>query len=313
MFDFDKQGLIAGKSLDALDEVVRSAVSQQIAIILALSLDENRFSNKLKNDPEFPKELEVFWQALAAHYATSQYSPNLVLFEVLNEPGLDEPALTFEDWSRIQPGLVRAIRNGASQNTILAAGAEKSDINGLLALQTLKNVDNVIYVLRYYEPFSFTHQGEDWDKDHYAYHLAGVRYPYSSEPAEKAAKDVPGLANKLNAWHDMETATKDRIKIDFEIVDEWAQNEKVTVICDEFGVLKRGSDPKHPMGADPGDSAEWVRDVRGLLEQHKIRWAFWDYSSESFGLLDKTGQFDKGVITALGLKVPTTSTQVAPK
>lgn len=315
MLDLAKPGLVAGTSLQALDALIGDFVNQQVAVILALSLDEPRFKNELGKDPQFFESLKAFWTQLAGHYA-QPYSPELLFFEVLNEPGLDEPDLTFEQWSGpkpppeggIQAALIQAIRTGAIRNTILAAGAEKSDINGLLALSPL-NDSSVVYLFHYYEPYSFTHQGETWDTSSYAYYLSGVQYPYAAGPAEKAARSVADLKNKMYAWHDMETATKDRINIDIEIVSEWATQNKVTVICDEFGVEKQHQDPKgfapsHLVGAAADDRAEWVGDVRQLLEQRGIGWTFWDYSSPSFGLVPDSDAPGQSVGAALKFTVP---------
>jgi endoglucanase len=286
-----------------------------------MSLDSK---NKLGKDPQFLESLKSFWTQIASHCA-QRYSPELLFFEVLNEPGLDEPDLTFEQWSGakappeggILVALIQAIRAGAGQNTILAAGAEKSDINGLLAISpplTLspRNDGNIIYVFHYYEPFSFTHQGETWDTGSYAYYLSGVRYPYAAGAAEKAAGNVGDLKNKMYAWHSMETATKDWIKTDVEIVSEWAARNKVSVICDEFGVERLHEDaksfaPSHLVGAAADDRAAWVGDVRQLLEGHGIGWAFWDYSSPSFGLLPDGDAPGQSVGGALKLTVSLTS------
>jgi endoglucanase len=316
MFDSSPQVGLSEQSpsLTALDQLVKQLAAQQIGIILALSLDESQFHDKLGKDAQFLEELEQFWFKFAHHYSAST-NPDYLFFEVVNEPGLDEPALTIEQWSGpkpppdggIQAALVHSIRRGASQNTILAPGGEKSDINGLLALQPFADVDDVIFVLHYYEPYSFTHQGETWDPGFYPFYLSGVRYPYAAEPAEQAAKNVPGLANRLNAWRDMETATRDRIATDFEIVAEWAQQQRVIVICDEFGVQRRHVDPEKPnhiVGAAVDDRAKWVQDAKQLLEDHGIKWTFWDYSSLTFGLVPDSTAPGEGVAAALGLRVP---------
>lgn len=306
MFDFNKPGLIPGKSLDSLDKLVQNCVSRQegrkpVGIILAVTLDEftlgqPRFRNKLGSDPSFPDKLAAFWQGFANHYSTSD-SSDLVFFEVLNEPGLNE-YLTDMQWAVIQAKLADAIRRGATAgNTILATGAQKSDVFGLLALPQLLDDGNVIYLFHYYEPYSFTHQGENWNAS-WAQSLkpGEVRYPYTAESVKKAAESVGDLTQRLDASHDMELAIQNRIEVDIEAVADWQQRQKVKVplICDEFGVINN---------PNRGDRARWLKDVRELLEKEGIGWTVWDYSSERFGLLTKTNQFDKDAIEALGLKV----------
>lgn len=288
-------------ALANLDRLVQQILNKKMGLILALSLSEDQFKNRLGSDPQFLEQLKTFWRELARHYSDSAYS-EFVFFEILNEPGLDEP-LTIEQWSGaksppgggILAGLAHAIRAGAPDSTILAPGGEKSDLNGLLALTPLPDIDNVVYVIHYYEPFAFTHQGANWVGSNFAAQVTGVPYPYAADSAERAANQVKGLVDKMNAWHDMETATRDRFNTDFEIAAEWArQNGNVPVICDEFGVYNKFSSPH--------DRVAWVKDVRTLLEKKNIRWTFWDYSSPSFGLVDNNGQADKDVVQALGLQ-----------
>jgi aryl-phospho-beta-D-glucosidase BglC (GH1 family) len=296
LFDLTKPDLIDGKSLEDLDTIVRSCVKQETGIILAIALDEDRFKDKLGKDDTFAVKFAEFWRSLAQHYSAPEFPIDLIFFEVKNEPGLNEADLTDAQWAGIQTKLVAAIRHGASQNTIIATGAQKSDLLGLLALQPL-SVDHVVYVFHYYEPYSFTHQGETWN-DNYAKFLKEqhVRYPYVPESARVAADQVPDLIQRLFALHDMEGAANNRIESDIHIVKEWAKLHGVTVICDEFGVIKPNTDPQ--------DRAQWTKDVRTLLDQYGFGWTFWDYSSDSFGLVHTPNQFDASVVQALGMTIP---------
>jgi endoglucanase len=310
MFDFNKRGLISGPSLDALDKLVHNCVSRQngrkpVAIILAITLDEftseqkPRFRNKLTDlNSNFVPELADFWQGLAHHYSTSDYPSDFVFFEVLNEPGQNEPLSgpgSDQQWASIQATLAGAIRRGASDNTILATGAEKSDVFGLLALPQLLHDSNVIYVFHYYEPYSFTHQGETWNPNWAQFLKPGdVKYPYTPESVKNAAGSVQDLTDRLYASHDMELAIQNRLEVDIEAIAEWKRRTGVPVTCDEFGVITN---------AKAADRARWLKDVKKLLENEKIGWTVWDYSSQSFGLLADANQFDKDAAEALGLKV----------
>jgi len=296
MFNFTNPSAIEGKSLQALDEIVNYCVTTlKVGVILSIDLDEDRFKDKLTTDKDFPGQFSVFWESFARHYSQPQFPADLIFFETKNEPGLNENSLTDAQWRDIQANLAMQIRTVA-QNTIIATGAQNSDILGLLALPPLK-VDHVIYLFHYYEPYSFTHQGETWN-DNYAKFLKDqhVRYPYAAEGARTAADQVPDLVQRLFALHDMEGATKDRIESDMYIVAEWARLHSVTVICDEFGVIR--SNPQ------PQDRAQWIGDVKTLLERYGFGWTFWDYGSDSFGLAHGPNQFDEGVKEALGVTAP---------
>jgi hypothetical protein len=240
---------------------------------------------------------------LAAHFSTSAYS-DAVFLEVLNEPGLYDPSFTsdFASWSAVQEKWANEIRCSAPGNTILAVGAQNSDINGLLHLEPLRDT-NVVYVFHYYEPYSFTHEGEWWAKGSYAQVLKNVPYPFALSAAQRATQDLAdNLIERRNALFDMEMATKDHFDIDFEIVEEWSKKHNVSVICDEFGVHRQESDPDHSgklIGATADLRVKWIGDVAERLEHYSIGWSFWDYSSSNFGLIpDDGGKVSK----ALGFK-----------
>ena len=295
MFDVSNPAAIESASLHALDNVVAYCVKLRVGVILAIALDEDRFKDKLITDKDFPGQFTLFWESFARHYS-EQFPPDFIFFETKNEPGQNEKGMTDSQWRVIQANLVVQIRKSAKQNTIIATGAQNSDIQGLLALPPLQ-VDRVVYLFHYYEPYSFTHQGETWNES-YAKFLTEqhVRYPYDADAARKAADQVKDdLLQRLYALHDMEGAARERIESDIYIVSEWAKRHGVTVICDEFGVIR--PNPKAE------DRAQWVTDVRTLLEKYGMGWTFWDYGSDSFGLAHGA-KFDEGVVKALTVTIP---------
>jgi hypothetical protein len=293
MADFSKPiTAVGGKSLEELDKIVKSYVDQQRGVILAVTLDKDEgqfkdISERFGTEP-FDQYLASFWNLFAKHYSTFKNSSELIFFESLSEPQLDDSA-----WSGLQGRLVSAIRDGAPQNTILATGSG-GIFKGLLGLDVLPD-QNVAYVFHYYNPYSFTNQGEHW-ADNYAELLLNVNYPYANlQSAQESAKCVTNLSQHLNAMYDMESATKDRMKTDIDEIGKWKQNNGVTVICDEFGVIKN---------APGSDRANWIKDVRELLESKGIGWTFWDYSSNNFGLSPAPNQFDQSVVSALFENTP---------
>src|SRR5579871_6634847 len=153
IFDSLKPEAIHGPTLDQLDTTVRNCLQAGLSVILAMSLEEDRFKGKLGSDDNFAADFAVFWKALAAHYSTSGFPADRLFFEILNEPDIEN-----NQWSEIQTRLAAAIRQGAKENTILASGTQNADLLGLLMLLRVLQDTNVIYVFHYYEPYSFTHQ-----------------------------------------------------------------------------------------------------------------------------------------------------------
>jgi hypothetical protein len=197
----------------------------------------------------------------------------------------------------VQTKLAAAIREGAPQHTIIAAGARWSDDDDLVSLQPLQD-PNIIYNFHFYDPHIFTHQGATWGA--YFWHwVKDLHYPSSPESAAKTAASAPDPVDRLAIIRYGEDHW-DAARIDTEMtqVAEWAQQHNVTVVCNEFGVFREGADSK--------DREAWIHDVRTAFERHGIGWAMWDYSGNFGVVTKKDGQTvpDESTLRALGLKMP---------
>jgi aryl-phospho-beta-D-glucosidase BglC (GH1 family) len=259
-----------------------------LAVIIDVHPDGD-FKAKLADD-NFVEQFADFWRALARHY--SSYDPASMFFEILNEPEMRDRYR----WSGMQAKLAAAIRTGAPKHTIIAAGANWSDDDDLLFLDTLPDA-NVIYTFHFYEPHVFTHQGATWSVNywHDVQHLA---YPSNRESAAKAAAAVPDEINRLYVLrYGMEHWDAARVDMEIGQVAEWAKRRGVTVICNEFGVYRKDADPK--------DRAAWIADVRTSLEKHGMGWTMWDYNG-GFGVVtNSNGRAipDDTTLKALGLAI----------
>ncbi|HEY7097580.1 MAG TPA: cellulase family glycosylhydrolase [Terriglobales bacterium] len=282
---------IPAEYLGYLDDAVKMILEQRLAVIIDLH-PEADFKTKLaSDDTESVEQLTYFWRALARHY--SNLDPELVYFEVLNEPEMRDRYR----WIGVQTKLAAAIREGAPQHTIIAAGARWSDNDDLLFMEPLRDL-NVIYNFHFYEPHIFTHQGATWSVNFW-HSVGNLPYPSNLESAKKIAEHVPDEINRLyviryGAEH------WDATRIDAEIaqVAAWAQRRGVPVTCNEFGVYRKTVDAR--------DRSAWLHDVRASLEQHGMGWTMWDYSG-GFGVVTKeNGKAVPDVVTvqALGLKLP---------
>lgn len=278
---------IPAEYLGYLDAAVTMILDQGLAAVIDLHPDSD-FKARLAKDDSFVQELSDFWRALARHYST--WDAERVFFEILNEPELSDRYR----WYGVQAKVATAIREGAPQHTIIAAGARWSSDDELVFLEPLRET-NVIYTFHFYEPTIFTHQGATWGV--YFWHwVKGLRYPSSPESAAKVAAGMPDAVDRLavirygqDHW--------DSARIDAEImqVAEWARQRGVPVVCNEFGVYR-------PY-AEPQDREAWIHDVRTALERHGMGWTMWDYSG-SFGIVTKKdGRSvpDGATLRALGL------------
>lgn len=280
--------------LDYLDGAVKMILDHGLAVILDMHPDSD-FKAKLVQRDDEVEQFSDFWRALSRHYST--YDPELVYFEILNEP-------EFRDryrWAGVQAKLAAAIRDGAPKHTIIAAGANWSDIDDLLELTPLSD-PNVIYNFHFYDPHTFTHQGATWGENYWHFETK-LAYPAETQNAEQVASEQPDRLNRLRVLrYALEHWDANRIAVEIGQAAEWAKHWNVPLTCNEFGVYRKDSDPQ--------DRARWIHDVRATLEHDGIGWNMWDYGARDggggFGVVNgpKEGPNapDDVTLQALGLK-----------
>jgi endoglucanase len=290
MFRRKQADQIPADYLGYLDAALKMILDQGLAVEIDVHPDSD-FKQKLATDDDFVEQFTDFWRGLAQHY--SNLDPNLVFFEVLNEP----EARDSYRWYGIQTRVAAAIRERAPQHTILVAGARWSDDDDLLFAEPLRD-PNIIYIFHFYEPHIFTHQGATWGENYWHF-LKALPYPSDLESARKVAEQVPDPVRRhavirYGAGH----WNAARIDTEFEQVVAWAKRGNVPVTCNEFGVYRKA--------ANPQDRAAWISDVRKSLEEHGIGWTMWDYSG-GFGVVTKQNGIatpDEVTVKALGLNMP---------
>ena len=268
------------------------AVDTMLADGLAVEIDlhpQDSYKQQLRTSDYAVDQLILLWRKLAAHYATRD--PDRVFFEILNEPEVNDPYR----WAGIQERVAAAIRQAAPRNTIIATGANYSDIPDLLALEPLAD-GNVIYNFHFYEPHQFTHQGATWGLTWWRY-THNIPYPATDADMQSLLAQVPDAVNRyqleeyfLDHWD----ARRMRLLIDE--AAGWARDNHVPLICNEFGVYRNFSDPI--------SRANWIHDARTAFEADGIGWAMWDYRG-GFGVVTKQdgqpAQEDGAIVGALGL------------
>src|SRR5260370_22347589 len=190
MFRRKQADRIPAEYLAYLDAAITMNLDQGLAVILDIHPDSD-FKEKLVADNEFVEQFEDYWRQLARHYSST--NPELVSFEILNEP-------EFHDryrWQGVQAKLAVAIREGAPQHTIIAAGAYWSSENELLFFDPLRD-PNIIYNFHFYDPHIFTHQGATWSTN-YVNYLKELPYPSTPESVQAASALFPNARNCLQS------------------------------------------------------------------------------------------------------------------
>jgi endoglucanase len=274
--------------VQALDAVVTKALAEGLAAVIDVHPDE-QFKRKLATDNSSAEKFRLLWGSIAEHFAP--LNPDLVVFEILNEPEDKDPYR----WSGIEARIIEEIRRRAPQHTMIVSGAEYSDISNLIVLPQFKD-DNLIYNFHYYEPHLFTHQGASWGVPFWV-KLRDVPYPLTPQAVDTAVSEQTDSVAK---WELTETAfgqwNRDRITAEMRFAADWAKTRHVPLTCNEFGVYRNFS--------DPDARARWIEDVRAALEHNHIGWTMWDYRG-GFGVVTKQNGAsvpDDLVLHALGLR-----------
>jgi endoglucanase len=270
-----------------LDAIVKLAIQEKLAVIIDIH-PQSRYKQSLLQGEEPVQRFAMLWLTLATHFAS--FDPDYVFFEIMNEP---EQPDTYR-WQGIQSSVAAQIRSVAPNNTIIACGARWSGLDDLLPLQPLA-LPNIIYTFHDYEPFAFTHQGATWT-DPAVQPLRNVPYPSTPENVAKNLEQEPTLAGQFFVQqYGLARWDAHRIDITLSFAERWSHLHHAPVYVGEFGV--------HRPYADGAMRAQWLKDMRTMMEKHHLGWAMWDYQDNFGAVTKKDGHTtpDPAVIEALGL------------
>ena len=288
MMDAEREGK-STEYFGDLDHAMKMILDAGLAVELDMHPDSD-FKARLAKDDDFVERFADFWRGVAQHYASSSWDNDRIFFEILNEPEMRDSYR----WYGVEAKLAAAIRQGAPSNTILAPGARWDDDSDMIFLEPLRD-PNVIYVFHFYEPHIFTHQGATWGA-YYWHWLKDLHYPSDAQNAAQVAATVPEAVHRLDVIrYGQDHWDAARVEAEINQAADWAKQNGVPVVCNEFGVYRR---------AQPQDRLAWIKDVRTSLERHNIGWAMWDYSG-SFGVTTKQNGkdvLDEDTVKALGLR-----------
>jgi hypothetical protein len=288
------------RNLTRLDAGIDLFLDAGMAVMLDLQADTSYLDYYLST-PEAPQELIDTWRMLAARYANR--NPDLLFFEIMNEP---DSRFTQSAWDEEQKKVLAAIREVAPEHTVLLAPANWSGLDAMLQMTPYSD-PNVIYVMHYYSPSTFTAQGADWTSPHEIAKLRNVPWPAFLPELEGLIRDeTDDGARRLLEQYRREDWDAGRIDWDIGLAAAWAKRWNVRVVVNEFGGYK----PFSP----PDSRARWLHDVRTALDHYELAWAMWDYGA-GFDLTLRAGDtrtIDPAVGAALGLQPWTDPDPVRP-
>jgi len=294
IYDKNQPDFLNKKNVQYLDRGIRKILSYDLAIIIDLhSISQkeggSNYSGPLGRDKTFTDTFCRFWTSFARHL--SLFDPDWVILEPMNEPVLTGKE---KNWPPVQKKVIAAIRKGAPKHSILATGAQWSNLDTLLELEPLKD-QNIIYNFHFYEPHIFTHQGASWSSD-WVKPLRNIPYPSSPEAVKDLIGKYPDQKTANNIKHyGRQRWNAEKIENRMNLASEWANRHGVKIICNEWGTYKRYCPPIY--------RNSWIQDVRESCEKFGIGWCMWTFDG-SFGVVMRKNQkvtIDKDTANALGL------------
>jgi aryl-phospho-beta-D-glucosidase BglC (GH1 family) len=270
--------------VQVLDEAIAKALSQDLAVIIDIH-PSGDYKRQLATSDAAVEKFIMLWSRIASYYAVN--NPDLLFFEVLNEPEID-----VYRWAGIQQSVVQVVRRAAPAHTIIVTCAEYSNLDDLARMPDVAD-GNYIVTFHYYNPHIFTHQGASWGEPYWAT-LQRVPFPGASDLVA-AAKQNDDFARWKLTEYGLEHWDADHVAGEIRFGAEWAKSRHVPLTCNEFGAYRDFS--------LPDDRMRWLQAVRTALEQNHIGWTMWDYQG-GFGVVTKKGgttSNDDAVLRALGL------------
>ncbi len=269
-----------------------------------------------------PADFDAYLQMLSqVAEIIADLDPERTALELMNEPTQDCAAIysapATSDWPSKLARLHDVARKAAPDLPLVLSGACWGGAKGLSVLDPKAvHDDNVIWSFHSYDPFTFSHQGANWNDSPLMF-VQGLPYPPDGLTDAGAADIVAkakvraavaagpmaeaGAALTLGAMiDDYRAASGAEMTEAIDAAVVWADANAIPhdrLLLGEFGALWI-SDTGELLDAD--SHARFLSDKRRAAEAAGIGWAVWSFSG-SFGITDPQSQLYPQVCTALGL------------
>jgi endoglucanase len=226
-----------------IDEVVQWALARDLIVVINI----HNYS-AMVTDPNGQRERYLaLWMQIAEHY--KDYPPTL-LFELLNEPSRE---LSAPLWNEICNQALAVVRKSNLTRNVIIGPVYWNNYAWMSTLDLPVNDINIIATFHYYQPFQFTHQGADWEKDSSSW----LGTSWNGTEAEKQI--ITGVLDS---------------------VDTWAQEHNRPILLGEFGTYYK---------ADMDSRVRWAEFITREAEARGFAWTYWEFCS-GFGIYDRDAQ-----------------------
>jgi len=263
----------------ALDWCAEAGLRAIVDLHILRSHHFNAAEKPLWTDPAEQRKFVGLWGQLSDRLRRRPL--HLVAYELMNEAVTPDP----EQWNRLFADAHRAVRAREPQRTIVIGSNMWQSVHTFDVLRVPAGDPNVILSFHFYTPMALTHYTASWTKA--GEYRGPVRYPgvtVAEEDVRGLPPDLAGALGDSRGHLDRETMAA--------LLEKPLALSRTTglpLYCGEWGALP---------AAPRADRLRWYADVRGMLEEHGIAWATWDYKG-GFGLVNRDGHADVDLLAVL--------------
>jgi endoglucanase len=279
--------LTSGRTLDTasmahFDRIIDFASVESLPVVVCIHPEDDFKRRVLGKVDEF--EAFLGFMTELAHHLSTGWTPEQVAFQLMTEPyGSSLDPAHWNHWERLQQRLWKSVRGAMSRYTLILSGDRVGSIEGLEDIHTV-NDDNVLYCFTFYEPHLFTWQGGTW-RSGVIPALKNLPYPSCLVTGAERSRLLATIPQSLRAtagaeidqyvkedWNRASLAAR----IDRAVAWQRRSGGRVRLWCAEFGCYQKA--------ASAADRLRYLHDMRSVLEERGIGWAYWSYN-ETFTIM----------------------------
>ena len=223
------------------------------------------------------ERLVMTWKDVAGRYADRG---DVVAYEIFATPGA---TITAEAWNGVAAALVGAIREVDTTHPVIVGPVNNYSLDALANMAKI-DAENVIYAFNFFDPLTFTRQGNSYnDVD---YNTVVVPFPYEAGRMPDLDEADAGTPAEVAYGTYSTEGTEDFVKSRIDIAAQFATDNSVPVWCASFGVhigdggVRINYDGWEVPNADRG---AWLSTTMNYMQEKNIAACHADYRG-AFGL-----------------------------
>ena len=263
-------------SFDYFDGILDFAAMEKLPAVVCVHPEDDFKRRVLGNAGEF-EQFSGFMASLGRHLA-KRWTPRQVALQLMTEPyGTSPNPADWNHWNRLQHRLWKAVRSAMPGHTLILSGDMTGALEGLDNIEPVDD-EHVLYSFTFYEPHLFTWQGGTW-RAGVIPRLKNLPYPSGAATLTELPRLLAMMPGSLRADATAEIERyaaqhweRKTLAARIDRAAAWQQRHggRVKLWCAEFGCYQEA--------VDPADRCHYLHDMRSVLEERGIGWAYWSYN-----------------------------------